>query len=481
MIPWLAMLAHGASVTVSPGDNLNELTSSLQPGDVVTFNPGTYELTDRLQWTGVGTADEPIEFKGSGTVVLHKTGGDWIATLDTSSFVKIVGITFAGTHQDGSSSNSGYGYGNPSGLYMNNSTSVTVEDCVFQDLDGDALRIDGDSNSVRIHHNEIKDTTGTAINVGCGDGSCWMADSEVDFNLIHDVEGHGIDLSTGTQSSKFEHNVLFRTGDTTIVARAVEYGDKNFINGNALWDGQRDGIYVEGSALIQNNLIFQFEGSGIYSRDNYGSLGDLQISHNTIASTKDWAVRLDDWYDKGQLVFANNAVENPIGYAFHWNDNAGDPYNGGYTSTGYPDTENYISHNVVTGLIDGFDPVVRPDFIQSGGALTDFVDAPNLNFYPTTTSLLRDRGDPDGQAWIPEYDINGTQRDGASPDVGAYEYDGEDNVGWVVQEGFMTYEEHEARDGGSLPGGCCGAKASASAAFAPAPFLLLAFVRRRRR
>jgi hypothetical protein len=482
MILWLVARAHAASVTVSPGDDLNALTSSLQPGDVVTFNPGTYALYDTVYWTGVGTADAPIQLvsSGKGEVVLQKQGGGWVAQVNDSSYLKIHGLTFSGT--DGTTS--GYGGDQPSGLYVNNSTYVTVEDCVLQKLGGDAIRIDGDSSHLTIEHNEVASSSdGSGIAIGCWDASCWMSDSTVSFNLIHDVDGNGIDLDAGTQGSKFEHNVIFRTGDTAIVVRSTNFGPQNIVNGNAMWDGQNDGIYAEGSALIQNNLIFQFAGSGIYSRNDYDDgLVDLQISHNTVANTEDWAVRLEDWYDRDNLVFANNAVANPIGRGLYWDDWSYDPYGGYYGTTGtYPDTTNYLSHNVVTGLVDGFDPIQRPDFILPGGGVTDFTDSENLDFYPTSTSMLRDMGDANGQAYIPQYDFNGTARDGESPDVGAYEYDGDGNPGWTVQEGFMSYQEHEGRNTVGLSSGCCGgSKSDTAAIWVPAPFLVGSFLRRRR-
>ena len=190
------------------------------------------------------------------------------------------------------------------------------------------------------------------------------------------------------------------------------------------------------------------------------------------------AVQLSDWFFRSGMVFTNNVLANPTGYGFDYDDDF----------TEYDSTTNYISNNVVTGLVEGYDPLLYPNWVLPGGGFADFVDVENWDFYPSSTALLINVADPSGQAWVPLTDFNGAPRDGAAPDVGAYEWDGEGNPGWTVQEGFkeLGFEGGgDSHDVGS--GGCCGGgkkqevEEEDAAALILLPFLTLGWVRRRRR
>jgi hypothetical protein len=477
---WGLAVAQAASVTVSPGDDLNALTSSLQPGDIVTFNPGTYELEGTVNWTGIGTEADPIEFRAKqpGTAVLRNMGGGYVAYLSDSEHVKVLGLIFEGGGDDIS-------YTQPSGIGINNSTNITLEDNVIRDVWGTALRIEGNTSGLVIHRNELGPTgDGTGLHVGCWEGECWMQDSLIEFNLIHQVAHNGIYLLPGTQGCTIQHNVIYQAGETGIVVPDTLFGPQNIVFGNAIWQTVNDGMYIYGSALVQNNLIFEIGGDGIEtSNENYESLVDLQISHNTIARTDGWGAELRDWYDRPDLVFANNAIANPTGYGLYWEDlyYVEDYY--GYTTTTGEDTSNYISHNVVTGLVDGFDELLRSTFVIPGGGIADYESIEDWDFYPTGTSELRDAGDPAGLAYIPQEDFNGTARDGESPDVGAYEYDGDGNPGWKLAESFKSYSPSEGRDVTATRGGCCGGggkSGETDEALLLLPLLGLGALRRRR-
>jgi Right handed beta helix region len=476
MIGLLAAAALAASVTVNPGDDLNALTSSLLPGDVVSFNAGTYSLYGTVYWTGIGTEDAPIVFKpsGNGEVILQNTQGGWVVQVNESAYIEVRGLTLEGGGD--------IAYTQPSGLYVSNSANLTLRDLVIRNVWGDAMRLDGNTSNLSVRNNELSSTEGSGISIGCWNASCWMQDSVVEFNLIHDVGSDGLYLLPGTQSSTFQHNVLFNIGGTGIEQYSTVFGPQNVLLGNAMWQVEGNGIYLEGAALVQNNVIFDVGDEGIEVRAGYNdTLYDIQISHNTVALTQGWAAYLDDWYFAEGLVFANNVLANPIGYGLYWDDlRQNDYYAYGYDPN-YADTLNYISNNVVTGLVDGFQLVQRPTFALLGGGIGDFEDPDNFDFYPTFTSQLRNAGDPNGNAYIPDADFNGTARDGASPDVGAYEYDGEGNPGWVLQEGFKDYDLTEGRDRSSISGGCCGDGGNdATAAVIVLPFALLAGWRRRR-
>ncbi|HHO51164.1 MAG TPA: right-handed parallel beta-helix repeat-containing protein [Deltaproteobacteria bacterium] len=488
MIPSILSMATalGASVTVSPGDDLSAVTSSLNPGDVVTFSEGVYELEESIYWEGIGTEEEPILLRAADGVeaVLHSiSGGGYIATISNSDWIVMENLVFEGVVEE---TTAGYGYySGPSGLRIADSSNVTVRDCTIRDVWGTGVRLDGNTNNLTIEHNEIASSgDGSGIYAGCGDGSCWIQDSTITNNLIHDVAYDGINLQRGSQGVAISHNVIFRTGDDGLELPDTQGGPQNHALSNAIWQTEGVGIYVWGQALVQNNLVFEIGDHGIYTRDDYDSLHDVQISHNTVARTDGYAARLDDWYDKDGMVFANNALANPTGYGLRYDDpmSEEDGYGYGY-GYGYEvgDTENYIRNNVVTGLVEGFDMLIRPDFVIEGGGAGDFVDMDNFDFYPTSSSLLRDQGDPDGNAYIPPTDFNGAPRDGATPDVGAYAYSGSENPGWVVAEGFKDVDALSLLGQGGVSTGCCGSdKSSGSQALLLGPLLALGLLARRR-
>lgn len=475
--------ALGASVSVSPGDDLNAVTSSLNPGDVVTFNEGVYELEEPIYWEGIGSEEEPILFRANDGVnaVLHSiSGGGYVATISNSEWIVLENLTFEGLVEE-----TGYGYGyysGPSGLRIADSSNVIVRNCVIRDVWGTGLRLDGNTSDLTIERNEIAGSgDGSGIYAGCGDGSCWIQDSTITNNLVHDVAYDGINLQRGAQNVEVSHNVIFRVGDDGLELPDTQFGPQNHALGNAIWQTEDVGIYVWGTALVQNNLVFEIGNHGIYTRDDYDSLYEVQISHNTIARTDGYAARLDDWYDKEGMVFANNALANPVGYGMRYDDPMSDE-DYGYYGYEVEDTDNYIRNNVVTGLVEGFDTLIRPDFVIEGGGAGDFVDMDGFDFYPTSNSLLRDQGDPDGNAYIPTTDFNGAPRDGATPDVGAYSYSGSENPGWVVAEDFKDLDDLNILGEGGVSTGCCGSdKSSGSQALLFGPLLALGLLARRRR
>ncbi len=471
---WMA-IAHGASVTVGPGDDLSSLTSSLLAGDVVTFTAGRFEIEETLSWEALGESGRAVRFVGApngATTIVHTGDTGFAATLTGSTYVEITNLVFEGV--DPKKQNVG-------GLRVQGSTNVTVENCVVRNVTGSGIRVDGDTNNIVLRLNEVAFTeNGGGIVVGCDNGSCWMQDSLVEQNLIHDVGGTGLLFFRGTQNVQVLDNVVFRAGGDGLVLPDTLFGDQNLAQGNAIWQVEDDGIDITGPALVQNNVVFETGDEGIYSRDDNDSLVNVQISHNTIARTGGYGVWLRDWYDREQLVFANNVVSNSTGRSMLYEDPQSDPDY--YKNNGVqpPETTNFITNNVVTGLVEGFDPVVRPTFVIEGGGVSDFVDIDNFDFYLSGVSQARDAGSPDGASYIPLVDFNRVDRDGIAPDAGAYEYvGGNENPGWVIAETFKDVTPASGV-GTALNRGCCNRDDSADQAWIVAPLFLLALVRRRR-
>src|SRR5688572_6706720 len=149
----LSLDAEAASVNVRPGDDLTVLTSSLLPGDVVSFEEGIYPLVGTVYWTGMGTEEAPIVFKArvpGAEVVLQTTAGGYVVDVLDSSYLVLDGLTFEGVVTEENQ---------PSGVHVGGvSSNVTIENCTIRNVYGTALRIDGTGTGFSIRRNEIHTT-----------------------------------------------------------------------------------------------------------------------------------------------------------------------------------------------------------------------------------------------------------------------------------------------------------------------------------
>lgn len=467
MITFLGM-ALAADVLIKPGNNISGLTSSLLPGDIVQFEPGTYDLPNPITLTGLGTEAEPIifrPFEEGSLVEFRNTAYGYGIEIRDSTFIILEGITVTG---DENAEYNGY-----SGILVSNSSDVTVKDCVVHDVWNTGIRVDGDASRLTIEHNEVYNLgNGSALYVGCGDASCWMQDSFVRNNLFHDVVYEGIHLDPGTQNVVLTDNVVFRTGSRGVYLGPTELGPPNVFEGNAVWQTEGDGIHIEGSAQVRNNIVFEAKGDGIYTNNtDRNGLVDVVISHNTVARTDGYGAYLEDFYEASGMVFSNNAIANPTGYGLRWDDEFE------YLQVA---STNYITNNIVTGLVEGFDELAYPTFILYGGGYNDFADAESFDFYPRSGSTLVDVGDASGDAYIPALDFNGVAREGDKPDVGAYEFSSGTNPGWVLQEDFKVVGANAGAGAYDVGGGCCGG-GKGDEAILFLPLLGLGVLARRRR
>ncbi|NCG22119.1 MAG: hypothetical protein GWP91_24145 [Rhodobacterales bacterium] len=472
---WCAVApAQAATVVVSPGDDVYALTSSLGPGDVVRFNDGVFELDGALQWVEfAGTESARIEIIAAegATPILRQSSGSWVAELRDSAYVTVKGLIFEGA--------AGWEQTGQSGFRIYNSSDVVFQDCEVRNVTGTAVRFDGNISNLTAERLQIHHTfDGHGLEVGCGDASCWMQDSVIADSWIHDIGGEGSDglrLLNGCQNNEITDNIIHDIGDDGVYFGSTEFGPQNTFIGNAIWSTGDIGLYIQGAVLVQNNLIYDVAGNGIRTdagdRDN---LDNVVISHNTVVNTGEAAAYLDDVFFRTGIVFANNALANPTGYGLSYDPN----YDAAYDTT-----VNYVSHNVVTGLVQNLPDELWENGVIAGGGFGDYEDALTGALYPVGTSAIVNAGDKTGAAFVPVLDFNGLPRDGNAPDVGAYEWDGDGNPGWIVDAGFKQFEG--AVNGSvDVSSGCCSEGADEEDGGKAAlllPLLLLAGFRRRRK
>lgn len=446
-----ALAAHAGTVSLAPGDDIIAKTQGLGAGDEVIFIGGVYEIDSTISWEGLGTAEAPITIYGrqdDDEVIIRMIGAGTVAEVRNSTFLTVRNLSFEG--------GPGWEEGGYGGVRVVDSSDVTLEGNTVRFVQYTGIDIDGNGANLDIVGNHVHDTIdGSGIYAGCGDASCWIQDSVVAGNQLHDLGGDyvtGIRMENGCQNIEIRDNVVYRVGTLEggdgIVTGTTEFGLPNLIVGNIVWQTTDDGIWVEGPARVQNNIVFGVGDNGIGSRNNdRDGLTDVVISFNTVADTGSDGVRLEDWYQRDGMVFANNLVSNPIGYGFDYESE----WEEGESTT------NFISANHVTGLVEGFDPLLFPGWVVPGGGMADFVDAGNWDFYPAQRSAVVNAADASGEAWVPTIDFNGVPRQGDAPDVGAYEWVSGNNPGWTIQEGFK--ELGYTADGSSdVPSGCCKGK-----------------------
>lgn len=442
----LAALAGATTINLSPGADVAALTAALSAGDEVIFSPGVYTIPSPITWTGQGTAEAPITLRGEGDVILELVSGWTVAYLGPASHVVVEGLTFRGaaTNVEGHY-----------GLYVEETSDVTIRDCEFGPTSRAAVVVTGNTTGMVFEGNHIHDVAdGSGLYVGCSDASCWSTGGSFSGNWIHGLAGtddYAIYFAPGNQGNAILDNVIYGTAYRGVLLDSAELGDPNVLEGNAVWGVPSTGIRVAGAAQVRNNLVFNAGEYGIHASNNSrDTLENLVISHNTVAATGGFAAYLEGWAGKPNMVFANNALSNPTGYGLA-------------AAEGGIDDANYLSHNVVSGLVyrlDLYAGTAAPYLAGAGD--TDFVDPEGWDFYPAAGSTLVGAADPSSSAWVPGTDFNGAPRDGGSPDVGAYEWDGAGNPGWVVQEGFKQLGVDDGGDDEVL-GGCCKDKADAEA------------------
>ncbi|MFZ5481784.1 MAG: right-handed parallel beta-helix repeat-containing protein [Myxococcota bacterium] len=432
----LVSFAHAASVTLNPGDDVVTLTASLGAGDEIVFSAGTYTIEGTASWSGVGTADAPIVLRGDGDVVIETTAGWAVATIEDAAFIEVRGLTFRAAE-----GNTGAG-----GLYVSNSSDVTITDVEIGPTAYWGLRLDGNVTRARIERVHVHDAEGgDGIYAGCGDASCWTQESVFANNWVHDVAGYGIELGPGGQANEIVDNVVYRVAGWALVTQSTEYGPQNVVERNVAWEFGEGGLYCGGAAVVRNNVLFNGAEYGMMLDADSEGIADMVASHNTIADVDGWGLQVHDWAGHTGMVLANNVIANPTGYALYFDD------------AGY-DADSLLTNNVVTGLVDNAEGYAGNTVaFVPGGGYTDFADAEAWDFYPSSGSALLDAGDPRSEAWVPATDFNGAPRDGDAPDAGAYEWAGGDNPGWALSEGFKDVDAYAGAEA-EVQGGCCAKK-----------------------
>ena len=287
---------------------------------------------------------------------------------------------------------------------------------------------------LHIHDTGTGGGPGECMYLGCNNNDCQMWDSLIEFNWCHDTlagsQGDGIELKTGSYNSVIRHNVVHDVKYPGItVYGTVDNKPANIVEGNAVWNVVDNGIQTVGDVIVRNNIVMSVGASGIAAKPSQGEIVEnLEVVYNTVVGAGDACLRGNELPMGSNNVFANNALYCGATSAIKFPQGPGDAA---------------VANNAVVGALNGQD-MGTLDGIDPA---TAFLDADNMELYPSAQGPLVDAGSSDHSA---AEDFNCLARDNGEPEIGAYDNAAspDANPGWVVQEGFKEC----ADDGGEITG-----------------------------
>ncbi len=418
---------YPSDANASCNEEFENRANTLQPGDTLILHGGTYTQTCRRAITVNGTAADPIIIRaadGEVPILTRPAGSGNSYSQNNIEIVNASHLVIRGLHFKG---------GDIAVRFIGGHY-ITFEDNEVYESANNALALNSgntDSFSIRrnhIHHTGLLDsalgtTEGEGMYVGCNGASCIASNHLIEANYIHDLRStsgggnDGIEVKVGSYGNVIRDNVIHTTTIGTRYPCIFVYGGgmaQNVVEGNALWNCG-EAIQVVADALVRNNLILNSDvGITAAPHAQVSQVDNVSIVNNTIYG-HDPCLYIR-WSGAPNMVLANNAL-----------------YCGGGTAvdaSGLSGTT--VAANYVEGALSGA-AIDSVRFFAGGSAVTAFVDATGLDFWPKPGSALIGAANA---AHAPGLDFNTLARNPAF-DVGAYESDGRStNPGWAVAAGF---------------------------------------------
>jgi len=370
---------------------------SLEPGDELVLEAGTYSDPRRLQITQRGTKEKPIIIraaKGAKVIIKRPDARQNSINLAGCQYLIIKGIEITGGD---AAIRIGKRGEHPAKF-------ITIENLHIHHIGGVAITANYPGEiyeGLTFRHNHIHHTGGhgEAFYLGSNnkpDGSTngYVFNCVVENNYIHDLkggtvsQGDGIELKDGSYGNIIRDNVIHDTNYPGIIVYDTDGKAPNIIERNAIWNTGDHGIQAAADAIIRNNVIFDTKGEGIHCRNHQSAIvGNLTIVHNTILTKTPIRIVAPKQFS-GKVVVANNAF-------------GGNPR--------IPSSPEISSVANVTGIKEKF---------------------------PSSGSKCIGAAEP---THIAKDDFNGKRREG-SRDVGAYRFSTKGNGGWKFGKGFKMVE-----------------------------------------
>lgn len=416
----MAYLCFATTYIASTPGEIQSYTNLLQAGDTLLIMPGTYNMNWNIS-DRYGTSNDWIVIQpyNSG-VVVNGVNYDNVIDIYNCHYLELREIeitnSYAGSGIDGIK-------------FRTTSDHILMENLQIHNLTGVGISANPAGESftyLTIRHCHIHDITdvGEGLYIGNHDGLSPVHHCLVELNWIHDCHPHkGIQFKRGTYLNIIQDNVVYNCDEAGIVLYKTDQAsvsDNNIVQRNAIWNAP-EGIFAVGQTNIDNNVIFNCD-YGINVRNYSGwGMNDLYIRNNTIFYCSVTCLRLDDWNSaSGEMVCINNACyqDTITASAIQAPDGIG---------PGYVAYNRHYGQSQVSGSTLGNHPAL--EFINSN-------PLPGIiNLYTKSNATLINTGTSSYGA--PDDDFNLLARPiGTTWDVGAYEWRGQTNPGWQIQEGF---------------------------------------------
>lgn len=259
--------ATGATVSLSPGDDLRAAVAAAEPGDTLLLEDGTYDLSG-------GDAASNLSFEAS-DVTLRSAGGDASAVVldafaDTTEIVSIRGA------------------------------NVTIAEITLQNSHGDAVRVVGTSGA-RLYGITVLDPGDSAIGIDAWQGA-WSDDGVIACSTMRravtcasaieakQAAGWSVYGNVIEQGGCEDPGIRFWTGSSDTVV------ERNRVSGGAVGIAMGDIEYGEGDerpypdqcpdlgqaghygGIVRNNFVWGVTLAAIRLEDACGTT----VTHNTV-------------------------------------------------------------------------------------------------------------------------------------------------------------------------------------------------------
>ena len=288
----LPAISTGQGVeALKPGADWCTAANALNPGRQLVLAPGDYPGPCTIR-TG-GRPGGPIVIMGADPSdpprIVYMDSRSNVIDI-AASHVTLRGLAFGPTLPDVDAIK-----------IKSGGTDVTVEDCTFTQLGGQAISSLQTSERLVIRRNEITRSKATAIYVGCHDGAeCQITDALIEGNYIDGVDAPGAAIGYGMQvklnsTAVIRDNVVLNTkGPPIMVYGSRDPARTSLIERNFVaYSRTASGIVIGGGpAIVRNNISVGAAGAGIGLED-YGGRGLLRgivVAQNTVYAARQGGV-----------------------------------------------------------------------------------------------------------------------------------------------------------------------------------------------
>src|SRR5882762_10449823 len=307
---WSAPLA---AREIGPEANLCAEINALPAGEELVLAPGDYQGPCAIRRGGelgvpiVIRAADPtrrprILYSGSTTNVIEVR----------ASYVTIRGLEFGDTHPDADA------------VRIFNAHGVTVEDCHFNHLGGQAVVANHASvRGLVVRRNVIRNSLATALYFGCHDGvGCSLTGLVVEGNFIDGVTapdpqiGYGMEVKLNSSAIIRDNIVMNTKGPGIMVFGSQNPAMSSLIERNVtIGSRTSSGIVVGGGpVIVRNNIAVSNEEAGIGLEDykKRGLLRGVIVVNNTLYKNQTGAITAPENGITG-VVIVNNAAHGGMG------------------------------------------------------------------------------------------------------------------------------------------------------------------------